>query len=123
MREIDRKCAEILGWKNIEFFRSPQYNLDKGTVVYANELVGTDPCGTENRAIPYYSENVTSAINYLISKFQESNYNIVIAYGYRSWKVSIITEEKWYSANDENLAMAISLVFLKIYGEQSANRK
>lgn len=113
MREIDRKCAEILGWKDIRFYHSQ--------ILDADEMIGTSPDGTKDRIVPFFFSNIMPTIKYLIPRFKESDYNIMITFSHGIWKVTVIADNGWHSASDENLSAAISLVFIKTYGDSKCS--
>lgn len=113
MREIDKKCAEILGWKDIRFYQSQTLDDD--------EMIGTSPDGTKDRIVPFFSSNIMPSIKYLVSKFKESDYTIMITCNHSIWKVTVIADNGWHSASDENLSAAISLVFIKTYGDSKCS--
>src|SRR5690606_10126591 len=107
MREIDRKCAEIFNWRGFSVNVNPTTN--------EKELYGKPPDGTYDRLVPYFSTSISLAYNFLLKRLKASKFHIMMTFSHDSWKVTIISDEKFESGNDENLATAIAIAFIKTY--------
>lgn len=115
MREIDRKCAEILGWKNVRFYQRRGYDLDTGVIEHIDHIIGDSPDGIKDQTVPFFSSSIMASIKYLIPKIKESNFHLMMTLSHETWKVTVITGENFYSSSDDDLPTAIAIAFVKTY--------
>jgi hypothetical protein len=104
-RELDRKCAALLGWKNIEIEQMEWCDFQ--------DLYGLPPNHSDRYRVPAFSTKIPVAFQYLIEELKKAQISICMNYSANDgWHIIV---GDCAEATDENLATAITIAFLKYY--------